>query len=123
MKDARLFTISIPQASTPAPEGDATGPASRVPARVCEASAKALRVVVRNVSFGSTIDLAFDKASLQSVPPTADHYELPAGGSDVIVLGPHQALFASSTGVNARLSVNVSELVPTLPGFEKSLAG
>lgn len=123
MNDARLFTIFLPQASTPAPEGDATGPASRVPARVCEANQKALRVVVRNVSFGSVIDLAFDKAALQSVPPTSEHYELPPGASDVIVLGPRQALFASSLGANARLSVSVSELVPGVPGFEKSLAG
>lgn len=123
MKDSRLFTITIPQVSTPAPEGDATGPASRVPARVCESNERPLRVVVRNVSFGSQIDLSFDKATLQSLPPTADHYELPAGASDVFVLGPHQALFASSTGENARLSVNVSDLVPGPPGFERSLAG
>lgn len=122
MKDSRLFTISIPQASTPSPEGDATGPASRVPARVCESNKAPLRVVLRNVSFGSSIDIAIDKAALQSVPPGGDSYELPAGTSDVFVLAPHQAMFASSTGANAKLSVHVSDLIPNLPGFEKSLA-
>jgi len=122
MNESRLFTISIPQASTPAPEGEATGPASRVPCRICESNQKPLRVVVRNVSFGGSIDLAFDKATLQSVPPTAEHYELPAGASDVFVLGPRQALFASSTSADGRLSVNVSDLIPGAGGFEKSVA-
>lgn len=122
MKDSTLFTISIPQASTPAPEGDATGPASRVPARVCESNKTPLRVVVRNVSFGASVDLSLDKAALQSVPPGGDTYELPAGACDTLVLAPHQALFASSTGANAKLSVHVSDMLPSAAGFEKSLA-
>lgn len=70
------------------------------------------RILVRNVSYGTVIVLAFGKETLQTQPPGGDTYELPPGQSDVLSIAPGQKLFAIALGADARLSVHISDGLP-----------
>jgi hypothetical protein len=104
MKESRLDSFAVPSVTTTDDVGK--------PALVVQATKTPLRVVVRNISLGSTVLLAHDGSALQSAPAFAGVYNLPAGQSDIFVVMPGQKLFAATPGANGQISVAISEAIP-----------
>lgn len=106
MTDSQLFTLSPPFLT--AVDNGATGV---VP--IAMAWKTPMRVVVRNISLGTIIYLAFNADALLTIqPPGSGLFQLPAGTSDVFVLAPNQRMFASASASGAQISIAISEAVP-----------
>lgn len=101
MQDSRLDTISVPQIGV------------RNPATIAVATSLPMRLVVRNVG-PVIVALAHSSNEISSVGATAGVYQLPPGGSEVIVLAPKQGLWAAGLGAGGIVSMALSEV---LPGF------
>lgn len=68
-----------------------------------------IRVLVRNISVGINVNIAYDREALVALPLTdGETFVLPAGFSEEFVVMPRQRLFAGTAGVGARISVAVS---------------
>ena len=81
------------------------------PARLYQASATPMRVVVRNVG-GVAVFIAHNVSDLNNINSTGATYSLPAGQADVFVLAPGQGIFAAGNGGNGFVSIAASEAIP-----------
>lgn len=118
MQPSHVKSFTIPNVGTlAAPSNFAGTVGAPTPSLLVQAADLPLRVVVRNVSLGLTVWLAYDGTALQVNPVTDAVYDLPAGASDTFVLAPKQKFFAIASGDGARVSIAVSEALPLdLPG-------
>jgi hypothetical protein len=107
MKDSKVNTIAIPRLTFVDNELG-----QGLPATLWHASKVPERVLVRNISNGLDVIIAYDAATLQTLPAASNTYTLPAGSSDVFVLAPKQALYAISLGDGARLCLAISDALP-----------
>jgi hypothetical protein len=72
---------------------------------------KFVRALIRNTG-QSDVFLGFTTAAVVGNPGAQAAYRLPAGQSDVFVLTPRQALYATSVGGGGRVSFAVSQALP-----------
>lgn len=113
MFPSRVNTVSVPVITGPNPAGGK--PPS--PATILEIAKSDCVVRVRNNSFAVYVLIAYDSAVLQTFPPRADTWKLPAGATDTFVVKKGQALFASCIsgpvdGNPAEISFHVFEALP-----------
>lgn len=113
MQDSRVKTIGVPDVATFTPGGgDGSTTGTPIPSIGYQSSHKVLRLMLRNVSLGVTIAIAFAPEVLQTQPIGSEVYELPPGASDIFVMAPNQKLYAIGLGAGARLSIHASEALP-----------
>lgn len=111
MHKSRVSTIKVPVIS-----GPPTGP-NVAPAVIVEKAGYDLNVIVRNLSFGSYVSIAYDAAALQTATPKADSYRLPAGERDHFVVTKGQSLLVSTPsggadGEGVLISFHIYEALP-----------
>lgn len=112
MPPTELKTIGVPQITTAGRAGTdaANNPG---PSNIAYATEKRwLRVLVRNLSNGASVDLALSSQEGRQVPASDAIFELPAGASEVIPLAPGQKLYASTSGAGVKVSVCISDALP-----------
>lgn len=105
MMDSQLFTFTPPFVSP-------SDSPSNVAAPIAMAWDAPVRVLVRNISLGITVFLAYNAEALQTVPAGSGVFRLPAGASEVFVLAPGQRLFTNAPSSTAKISVAISEALP-----------
>jgi hypothetical protein len=86
---------------------------SQNPATLWKAATIPARIVVNNLG-PNLVLLAHDPGTLTNSPVFANTYRLPASSEVVIVLAPHQGLFAVAVGVGGAVSIAVSEALPII---------
>ena len=101
MTPSQLETYTLPS----------VGPGT-APNAIAHATSTPMRVVVRNVG-PVVLFLGIASADVAGAgTPTSKSYQLPVGASDVFVLAPRQAIYASAAGPGSRVSVATSEALP-----------
>lgn len=101
MVETSFYTISVPQANV-----------NNAPAVVATSGSVPLRVLMRNTGpvqvfvAGSSTDLQVSGGAVSAV------YRLPAGQTDVFVLGPRQTIYVGGVGAGGEICVSVSEAFP-----------
>jgi hypothetical protein len=103
---SRAFTLTVPQ--LPAPVFDAGIVAQSTPGLVIDGGAGPTRALVRNISFGIDVNLAYEVAALLELPLDSGTFVLPAGFDAVFMVMPGQKLFVASSTVGGRVSITVS---------------
>lgn len=118
MNDSRLKTVVVPNMNVLAatvPTGEAPGVPFGTPAAVQvfgNDPNDPKRVMLRNVSAGTVIYVAFESVSLTAQPIGGNVYELPPGISDIFSVAPNQKMYAIADGNGGRLSVHISDALP-----------
>lgn len=113
MRESEFNTIKVPRIDGNQFTSDNPGADTSTPAPIWRAGPRPMRVLVRNLSVGAYVLLAYDPATLQRFPSTGGTFMLPAGLSEVFVLAPNQGLYASTpvAGV-VEVSVAISDALP-----------
>lgn len=101
MNQTLFKTINLPNA-VPGANPTAIAQGTRVP----------VRVLVRNISGTMVFLAAASQDIVGSGGAGSSAFRLPPGTSEVFVLAPDQQLFGAANGVNATVSVTVSEALP-----------
>jgi hypothetical protein len=99
MQNSQLNTMNVP----------ASGSAS--PGTLFKAADIPIRIVITNVG-PALIFLAHDTATLTNTPVSANAYQLTVTQSVVLVLAPHQGVYAAALGLGGVVSVAMSEALP-----------
>lgn len=105
MKDSRVLTLAVPLVTTTDDKGDPT-------LIVQTPMSHAYRVLVRNVSFGGNVLIAYEANEIAQSPAGSSRFVLPAGTSEVFVTAPGQKLYAASSAADAEISIAISEALP-----------
>jgi hypothetical protein len=106
MRESNVKTIAVPQ--IPAPVIDASVGSPVTAALICDATQGPTRVVVRNISLGIDVNLAYSQDALLTLPSDGTTYILPAGFADEFLVMPGQKFYCAANAVNARVTVAIS---------------
>lgn len=125
MRNTRFGRIRAPQINADDESVDQSGALNAQPVAICAAGHCALRVVVRNVSFGVSAFLALDSSSLLTLKtdgPGGDLFELPPGISETFVLAPSQRLFLGAAAPGCVITLAENDALPFDVGDERRFA-
>lgn len=113
MRESIIKTMGVPQITATAPEnGDVITPGT-----IVTEAKRPLRVIVRNISVGSFVLIAYDPVSIAGYPAAANSYKLPAGERDEFFVAPGQGLYMASPGVS-EVCVAISDAVIPVEAVE-----
>jgi hypothetical protein len=99
MQPSQLNSLDVPS----------TG--SQNPATLFKAAGIPIRISVTNLG-PNLVLLSHDPGTLSNAPVYANTFRLPINQEVVIVLAPHQGLYAAAIGIGGAVSVAVSEALP-----------
>lgn len=116
MQPSRMNTITVPLVLSPSLAPGPDDPSVSIgavtnPAVIVYAAKSWTRVLVRNISLGGFVWLAYDTQDISQLPVN-NAFQLAAGMSETFVLAPGQGLFVVSPSLNVQISYAVSAAVP-----------